>query len=65
MMPLPLIRNEKPVDPADPSTTSPNWRRRWGRRLLSPGTQAIRVGRSRFAPVKKNRRSAGDHVGRL
>ena len=56
VMPLPLIRNEKPVDPSDP--TSPRvyqLETAMGAAIaLFEGAQAMRVPRSRFAPVKKN-----------
>ena len=56
VMPLPLIGNEKPVDPSDP--TSPRvyqLETAMGAAIaLFEGAQAMRVPRSRFAPVKKN-----------
>jgi UTP--glucose-1-phosphate uridylyltransferase len=56
VMPLPLIRNEKPVDPADPSSPRVyQLETAMGAAIaVFPGAQAMRVGRSRFAPVKKN-----------
>jgi UTP--glucose-1-phosphate uridylyltransferase len=52
---LPLIRNEKPIDPAD--TSSPRvyqLETAMGSAIaLFPGAHAIRVPRSRFAPVKR------------
>jgi len=56
VMGLPLIRNQKPVDPQD--STSPQvyqLETAMGSALsVIPGAQAIRVPRIRFLPVKKN-----------
>jgi UTP--glucose-1-phosphate uridylyltransferase len=56
VMPLPLIRNEKPVDPADPKTPRVyQLETAMGAAIaVFEGAQALRVPRSRFAPVKKN-----------
>ena len=56
VMPLPLIRNEKPVDPADPNTPRVyQLETAMGAAIaVFEGAQAMRVPRSRFAPVKKN-----------
>ncbi len=56
VMPLPLIRNEKPVDPADPKTPRVyQLETAMGAAIaVFEGAQAMRVPRSRFAPVKKN-----------
>ena len=56
VMPLPLIRNEKPVDPADPNTPRVyQLETAMGAAIaIFEGAQAMRVPRSRFAPVKKN-----------
>lgn len=56
VMPLPLIRNEKPVDPADPTTQRVyQLETAMGAAIaLFEGAQALDVPRSRFAPVKKN-----------
>lgn len=56
VMPLPLIRNEKPVDPADPATPRVyQLETAMGAAIaVFQGAQAMRVPRSRFAPVKKN-----------
>ncbi|MCB0067648.1 MAG: UTP--glucose-1-phosphate uridylyltransferase, partial [Caldilineaceae bacterium] len=53
---LPLIRNEKPVDPAKPSTPRVyQLETAMGAALaVIDGAQALRVPRSRFVPVKKN-----------
>jgi UTP--glucose-1-phosphate uridylyltransferase len=55
-MPLPLIRNEKPVDPSDPKTPRVyQLETAMGAAIaVFAGAQALRVPRSRFAPVKKN-----------
>ena len=51
---LPLIRNAKPVDPRDPSSTPVyQLETAMGSAIeVFPGGQAIRVSRNRFAPVK-------------
>ena len=51
---LPLIRNEKPIDPTDPSSPKVyQLETAMGSAIaLFPGAHAIRVPRSRFAPVK-------------
>jgi UTP--glucose-1-phosphate uridylyltransferase len=56
VMPLPLIRNEKPVDPANPDTERVyQLETAMGAAIaVFEGAQAMRVPRSRFAPVKKN-----------
>jgi len=56
VMPLPLIRNEKPVDPANPETPRVyQLETAMGAAIaVFEGAQAMRVPRSRFAPVKKN-----------
>ncbi len=56
VMPLPLIRNEKPVDPADPQTPRVyQLETAMGAAIaVFEGAQALCVPRSRFAPVKKN-----------
>jgi UTP--glucose-1-phosphate uridylyltransferase len=56
VMPLPLIRNEKPVDPSDPKTPRVyQLETAMGAAIaVFAGAQALRVPRSRFAPVKKN-----------
>lgn len=56
VMPLPLIRNEKPVDPSNPSTPRVyQLETAMGAAIaVFEGAQAMRVPRSRFAPVKKN-----------
>jgi UTP--glucose-1-phosphate uridylyltransferase len=56
VMPLPLILNEKPVDPADPQTPRVyQLETAMGAAIaIFEGAQAMRVPRSRFAPVKKN-----------
>lgn len=56
VMPLPLIRNEKPVDPSDPTTPRVyQLETAMGAAIaVFDGAQAMRVPRSRFAPVKKN-----------
>jgi UTP--glucose-1-phosphate uridylyltransferase len=56
VMPLPLIRNEKPVDPSDPETPRVyQLETAMGAAIaVFEGAQAMRVPRSRFAPVKKN-----------
>lgn len=56
VMPLPLIRNEKPVDPANPKTPRVyQLETAMGAAIaVFEGAQAMRVPRSRFAPVKKN-----------
>ena len=53
---LPLIRNEKPVDPAKPSTPRVfQLETAMGAALaVIDGAHALRVPRSRFVPVKKN-----------
>ena len=53
---LPLIRNEKPVDPADPTTPRVfQLETAMGAALaVFRGAQALLVPRSRFVPVKKN-----------
>ena len=53
---LPLIRNEKPVDPAKPSTPRVyQLETAMGAAIaVLNGAQALRVPRSRFVPVKKN-----------
>ena len=53
---LPLIRNEKPVDPADPTTPRVfQLETAMGAALgVIRGAQALLVPRSRFVPVKKN-----------
>jgi len=53
---LPLIRNEKPVDPAKPSTPRVyQLETAMGAAIaVIDGAQALRVPRSRFVPVKKN-----------
>jgi UTP--glucose-1-phosphate uridylyltransferase len=56
VMPLPLIRNEKPVDPSNPKTPKVyQLETAMGAAIaVFEGAQAMRVPRSRFAPVKKN-----------
>lgn len=56
VMPLPLIRNEKPVDPADPSSPRVyQLETAMGAAIaVFAGAQAMRVPRRRFVPVKKN-----------
>jgi UTP--glucose-1-phosphate uridylyltransferase len=56
VMPLPLIRNEKPVDPSDPKSPRVyQLETAMGAAIaVFEGAQAMRVPRSRFAPVKKN-----------
>jgi len=56
VMPLPLIRNEKPVDPSNPTTPRVyQLETAMGAAIaVFEGAQAMRVPRSRFAPVKKN-----------
>ena len=56
VMPLPLIRNEKPVDPPNPETPRVyQLETAMGAAIaVFEGAQAMRVPRSRFAPVKKN-----------
>jgi UTP--glucose-1-phosphate uridylyltransferase len=56
VMPLPLIRNEKPVDPADPKSPRVYQLETAMGAAIAVFTraQAMRVPRSRFAPVKKN-----------
>ena len=53
---LPLIRNEKPVDPAKPATPRVyQLETAMGAAIaVIDGAQALRVPRSRFVPVKKN-----------
>ncbi len=53
---LPLIRNEKPVDPSDPqSERIYQLETAMGSAIASfPGAQALSVPRERFVPVKKN-----------
>ncbi|MBV7330882.1 UTP--glucose-1-phosphate uridylyltransferase [Chloroflexi bacterium TSY] len=53
---LPLIRNEKPVDPTNPSSPRVyQLETAMGSAIgVIPGAEAIRVPRMRFAPVKKN-----------
>lgn len=53
---LPLIRNEKPVDPTDPSSPRVyQLETAMGSAIgVISGAEAIRVPRTRFAPVKKN-----------
>ncbi len=54
ILPLPLIRNAKTVDPTDPGST-PVWQLEsaMGSALaVFPGAAALRVPRTRFAPVK-------------
>ncbi|MFO7632127.1 MAG: UTP--glucose-1-phosphate uridylyltransferase [Caldilinea sp.] len=53
---LPLIRNEKPIDPSDPSTPRVyQLETAMGSAIsIFEGAQALCVPRSRFAPVKKN-----------
>jgi UTP--glucose-1-phosphate uridylyltransferase len=53
---LPLIRNEKPIDPADPATPRVyQLETAMGSAIsIFEGAQALCVPRSRFAPVKKN-----------
>jgi len=53
---LPLIRNEKPIDPADPTTPRVyQLETAMGSAIsIFAGAQALCVPRSRFAPVKKN-----------
>ncbi|MEJ5249407.1 MAG: UTP--glucose-1-phosphate uridylyltransferase [Caldilinea sp.] len=53
---LPLIRNEKPIDPTDPTTPRVyQLETAMGSAIgVFEGAQAICVPRSRFAPVKKN-----------
>lgn len=56
VVPLPLIRNEKPVDPTDPASPRVyQLETAMGAAIaVFPGAEALRVPRSRFAPVKKN-----------
>ena len=56
VMQLPLIRNEKPIDPTDPTTPRVyQLETAMGAAIaVFPHAQAMRVPRSRFAPVKKN-----------
>ena len=53
---LPLIRNEKPIDPADPTTPRVyQLETAMGSAIsIFEGAQALCVARSRFTPVKKN-----------
>ena len=53
---LPLIRNEKPVDPSDPESEHIyQLETAMGSAIASfPGSQALTVPRERFVPVKKN-----------
>lgn len=53
---LPLIRNEKPVDPTNPQSYRVyQLETAMGSAIaVFPGARAIRVGRDRFIPVKKN-----------
>ena len=54
MLPLPLIRNEKPVDPEDPASPRViQLETAMGAAIaLFEGAQAVRVPDERFAPVK-------------
>jgi UTP--glucose-1-phosphate uridylyltransferase len=54
VLPLPLIRNEKPVDPEDPDSPRViQLETAMGAALsVFPGARAIRVSEQRFAPVK-------------
>jgi UTP--glucose-1-phosphate uridylyltransferase len=54
VLPLPLIRNEKPVDPEDPGSERViQLETAMGAALsVFPGARAIRVSEQRFAPVK-------------
>lgn len=54
VLPLPLIRNEKPVDPEDPGSPRViQLETAMGAALsVFPGARAIRVSEERFAPVK-------------
>jgi len=56
VMALPLICNEKPIDPADPATPRVfQLETAMGAAIsIFANAQAMRVPRSRFAPVKKN-----------
>jgi UTP--glucose-1-phosphate uridylyltransferase len=55
VLPLPLIRNRKPVDPADPDSPSVfQLETAMGSAIgILPGARAVEVDRRRFAPVKR------------
>ena len=55
-MPLPLIRNEKPIDPTEPASPRVyQMETAMGAAIgVFAGAQALCVPRSRFMPVKKN-----------
>jgi UTP--glucose-1-phosphate uridylyltransferase len=56
LLPLPLIRNEKPIDPTQPDSPRVyQLESAMGSAIgVFHGAQALRVPRTRFAPVKKN-----------
>ena len=67
VMPLPLIRNEKPVDPSNPKTPRVyQLETAMGAAIaVFEGAQAIRVPRQPVRAGQKEQRPAGHHVGRL